>query len=747
MSINNNFLAGFTKGIWSEQIDVADFINKNYSPYSGDSNFLVSKIAKETEEVWKVAKKLISKELENNGILDIDTDIPSSITAFEAGYINKKYEKIVGLQTDTPLKRAIKPQGGIRITEQAVKMYGYKLNPKVKEIFTKYRKTHNDGVYQAYTPQIRKLRKYGLITGLPDAYARGRIIGDYRRVALYGIDRLIEDKNSFLAKMSSVMTEENIRLREEIAEQILAMEELKIMASQYGCNISRPAKNAQEAIQWTYFGYLGAIKEQDGAAMSLPRIDAFFDIFIERDIAQGLLNEEGAQALIDDFVIKLRMVRHLRTKEYNQLFSGDPIWATLVLGGITEKGEHMVVKTSYRFLHTLKTLGPAPEPNLTVLWSINLPENFKRYTASLSIETSSIQYESDELMRPFFGDDYSIACCVSAMKTGKEIQFFGARCNLAKLLLLAINGGKDEISGEQLGPKKEPLSSSSPLNYNEVEERLAFYMEWLAECYVNTMNIIHYMHDKYNYERLQMAFHDSEVERSMAFGLAGLSVAVDSLSAIKYAKVTPKINKKGLIIDYKTEGDFPKYGNDDDSVDNIAVKLVKEFHNNLKNTPAYRGARHTLSILTITSNVVYGKHTGATPDGRRAGVSFAPGANPMHGRDLNGAIASLNSVSKIPYECCLDGISNTFSVAPNVLGKKEKEREDSLVGILDGYFENKGYHLNVNVFQKSTLKDAMIYPEKYPYLTIRVSGYAVNFIRLTPEQQKEVIERTFHESI
>ena len=732
------------KGSWEKQINVRDFIIKNYSPYKGDASFL-KPISKDIEKVWKVAKKLISKEIKKGGILSVDPDTPSSITAFSPGYIDKKYEKIVGLQTDAPLKRAIKPQGGIRMTEQAVEMYGYKLNSETKKIFTKYRKTHNDGVFQIYTPLMRKLRKHGLITGLPDAYARGRIIGDYRRVALYGIARLIEEKRAFLSKMSPVMTEQNIRLREEIAEQILAMEELKVMAEQYGYDISKPAQNAQQAIQWTYFGYLGAIKEQDGAAMSLPRIDAFFDIFIERDIAQGILDEEGAQALIDDFVIKLRMVRHLRTEEYNQLFSGDPVWATVVLGGMTEKGKHMVTKTSYRFLRTLENLGPAPEPNLTVLWSNNLPENFKRYAVNLSIKTSSIQYENDELARTFFGDDYSISCCVSAMRTGEEMQFFGARCNVAKLLLLAINGGKDEMSGEQLGPKKEPLKGV--LKYDEVIKRLSFYMKWVTECYVNTLNIIHYIHDKYNYERLQMAFHNEEVIRSMAFGLAGLSVTADSLSAIKYAKVTPKTNKQGLIIDYKRSGDFPKYGNDDDRVDNIAVKLVKEFHNNLKNTPAYKGARHTLSILTITSNVVYGKYTGNTPDGRKAGEPFAPGANPMHSRDSNGAIASLNSVAKIPYKHCLDGISNTFFVSPTVLGKDQEKREDALIGLLGGYFDKKGYHINVNVIQKSILKDAMIHPEKYPYLTVRVSGYAVNFIRLTSEQQREVIRRTFHESI
>ena len=735
----------FIGGNWEKEIDVRDFIIRNYRPYDGDASFLTRSAAEDTEKVWSRVKNLVREEMQKGGVLDVDSDIPSSITTFGPGYIDKEHEKIVGLQTDAPLKRTIKPQGGIRMVEQAVEMYGYKLNPDVKKIFTTYRKTHNEAVFQVYTPLIRKLRSHGLITGLPDAYGRGRIIGDYRRVALYGVNRLIEDKEKFLSEMPFTMTESNIRLREEIAEQILALKEFKVMADSYGYDISKPAQNAQEAIQWTYFGYLGSIKEQDGAAMSLPGVDAFFDIFLERDIAAGLLDEESAQALIDDFVIKLRMIRHLRTEEYNQLFAGDPVWATTVIAGMAEDGRHKVTRTSYRLLHTLENLGPAPEPNLTILWSPDLPENFRRYAAGLSIKTSSIQYENDELMRPLFGDDYSISCCVSAMKTGKEMQLFGARCNLAKLLLLAINGGRDEVSGEQLGPEREPLKGSV-LEYDEVKERLSFYMRWLTECYVNTMNIIHFMHDKYNYERLQMALHDSEMIRDMAFGLAGLSIVADSLSAIRYAKVIPKTDERGLVVDYEVQGDFPKYGNDDDRVDEIAVEIVKEFTENLRKHPTYRGARHTLSILTITSNLVYGKYTGSTPDGRKAGEPFAPGANPMHGRDSNGAIASLNSVAKLPYEYCMDGISNTFTIVPTTLGKDPENKVDTLVGLLDGYFDHQAHHINVNVLQRDILEDAMVHPEKYPQLTIRVSGYAVNFIKLTAEQQREVIARTFHAS-
>jgi len=736
----------FVDGNWEKDIDVRDFVIRNYRSYDGDASFLTSGLAKDTDKVWIRSKNLIREETLKGGVLDINVDIPSSITSFGPGYIDKEHEKIVGLQTDAPLKRSIKPQGGIRMVEQATEMYGYNLNPEVKKVFTTYRKTHNDAVFQVYTPLIRKLRSHGLITGLPDAYGRGRIIGDYRRVALYGVDRLIEDKEEFLSKMPFTMTDENICLREEIADQILALKDLKVMADGYGHDISKPAQNAQEAIQWTYFGYLGSIKEQDGAAMSLPGVDAFFDIFLERDIAAGLLDEEGAQALIDDFVIKLRLIRHLRTEEYNQLFAGDPVWATTVLAGMSDDGRHMVTRTSYRLLHTLENLGPAPEPNLTILWSPDLPENFKRYAADLSIRTSSIQYESDGLMKPLFGDDYCISCCVSAMKTGKEMQFFGARCNLAKLLLLTINGGRDEMSGEQLGPKNEPLKGPV-LEYDKVREQLSFYIGWLAECYVNTMNIIHYMHDKYNYERLQMALHDSELIRDMAFGLAGLSIVADSLSAIRYAKVTPKTDERGLVVEYEVEGDFPKYGNDDDRVDGIAVELVKEFIDNLRKHSAYRGARHTLSILTITSNIVYGKHTGSTPDGRKAGEPFAPGANPMHGRDSHGIIASLNSVAKLPYEYCMDGISNTFTIIPSTLGKEHKNKIDILVGLLDGYFDYQAHHINVNVLQKGILEDAMAHPEKYPQLTIRVSGYAVNFSRLTTEQQREIIARTFHESM
>ncbi|MCD5383174.1 formate C-acetyltransferase [candidate division WOR-3 bacterium] len=732
----------FHGGAWETQIDVRDFIIKNYRAYDGDADFL-KPTAENVKKVGKKVERLLIEERKKGGVLNIDTSIPSSIVAFGPGYLDKEQEKIVGLQTDSPFKRSIKPQGGIRMVEKAAEMYGYQVNPEVKKIFTTYRKTHNEAVFQVYTPLIRKLRKSGLITGLPDAYGRGRIIGDYRRVALYGIDRLVEDKQKFLDQMSPTMNEESIGLREEIADQIMAIKELKTMADSYGYDISSPARNAREAIQWTYFAYLGAIKEQDGAAMSLPRLDAFFDIFLEKDIAEGLLDEEEAQALIDDFVIKLRIVRHLRTEEYNQLFAGDPIWATCPVAGMAEDGRHMVTKTSYRLLHTLKNLGPAPEPNLTVLWSACLPEDFKKFVADLSIQTSSIQYENDDLMRPLFGDDYAIACCVSAMRTGKEMQFFGARCNLAKLLLIAINGGRDEISGELLGPEMEPLRGPY-LDYDEVRKRFSFYREWLAECYVNTMNIIHYMHDKYNYEKLQMALHDSEVGRYMAFGLAGLSVVTDSLCAIRYSKVRPKTDERGLVVDYEVKEDFPKYGNDDDRVDEIAVEMVKEFIESLRKFPAYRKACHTLSILTITSNVVYGKHTGSTPDSRKAGEPFAPGANPMHGRDTHGAIASLNSLAKLPYECCLDGISNTFTIVPTALGMDTEKRVTTLVGLLDGYFDRQAQHINVNVLQRETLEKAMKDPEKYPHLTIRVSGYAVNFIKLTPEQQWEVISRTFH---
>ncbi len=728
------------------KIDVRDFIIKNYQSYDEDEGFLVASASENIKKIWQKVEKLLQEERKKGGVLDIDVDTPSSITAFAPGYLEKKYEKIVGLQTDFPLKRAIKPQGGIRLVEKTAAMYGYQMNAEIKKIFTVHRKTHNEAVFDVYTPLIKKLKKYGLITGLPDNYGRGRIIGDYRRVALYGVDRLIEDKQKFLEGVFHTMNEENIRLREEIAEQIKALKELKIMSNSYGYDISYPSQNAQEAIQWTYFAYLGALKEQDGAAMSLPRLDSFFDIFLERDIKKGLLNEEKAQALIDDFVIKLRVIRHLRPEEYNQLFAGDPVWATCSIAGITQDGRHMVTKTSYRFLNTLKTLGAAAEPNLTVLWSHSLPENFKKYVTNLSIETSSIQYENDNLMRPLFGDDYSIACCVSAMKTGEEMQFFGARCNLPKLLLLAINGGRDEISGELLGPEKKPLTGSY-LKYDEVKKRFSFYMKWLTEHYVNAMNIIHYMHDKYNYEKLQMALHNNNVKRDMAFGLAGLSIVADSLSAIRYAKVIPKTDKRGLIVDYEIQGDFPKYGNDDDRVDNIAIATVKEFIKTLKKFPIYRNARHTLSILTITSNIVYGKYTGSTPDGRKAGEPFAPGANPVHGRDTNGVIACLNSIAKLPYECCLDGISNTFTIIPSALSKDPKKRKDILVGLLDGYFDCHAHHINVNVFQKELLKDAVKNPEKYPHLTVRISGYAVNFIKLTSEQQKEVISRTFHDKI
>ncbi|WP_427340166.1 formate C-acetyltransferase [Caloranaerobacter sp. DY30410] len=734
---------GFEKGRWMKEIDVRDFIQKNYKPYEGDESFLAGPTER-TKKLWNKVLELM-KEERKKGILDVETKKVSTITAHAPGYIDKELEQIVGLQTDKPLKRGIMPFGGLRVVKKALESYGYELDKETEEIFLKYRKTHNDGVFDAYTDEMRRARRSGVITGLPDAYGRGRIIGDYRRVALYGVDRLIEGKEEEKKQLEMDYMEPHVvQIREEIAEQIKALHELKEMAKSYGYDISRPAANAKEAVQWTYFAYLGAIKEQDGAAMSLGRVSTFFDIYIERDIKNGVLTEEEAQELIDHFVMKLRMVRFLRTPEYNQLFSGDPTWVTEAIGGMSIDGRTLVTKTSYRILHTLYNLGPAPEPNLTVLWSTRLPENFKKYCAKVSIDTSSIQYENDDLMRQWYGDDYGIACCVSAMKIGKQMQFFGARANLAKALLYAINGGKDEKTGVQVGPEFAPITSEY-LDYDEVMRKFDQVMDWLAQLYINTLNIIHYMHDKYAYERLQMALHDKDVLRTSACGIAGLSVVVDSLSAIKYAKVKVIRNEEGLAVDYEVEGEYPSFGNNDDRVDEIAVEIVKNFMNKLRKHKTYRDSIPTLSILTITSNVVYGKKTGSTPDGRKAGEPFAPGANPMHGRDKRGAIASMASVAKLPYEHAEDGISYTFSIVPKALGKDKEERINNLVGILDGYFHDTGHHINVNVLDKETLLDAMEHPEKYPQLTIRVSGYAVNFIKLTREQQLDVIKRTFHE--
>ncbi|SHJ70136.1 formate C-acetyltransferase [Anaerobranca californiensis DSM 14826] len=737
----NKSWEGFKLGEWTEKVDVRDFIQKNYQPYEGDDSFL-AKPSERTLKVWEKAKELLKEELKK-GILDLDTKTISGISAYKPGYLDKENEVIVGFQTDQPLKRIVNPFGGIRMAVQGAESYGYKVDEKIVEIFTKYRKTHNQGVFDAYTKEMKLARKAGVITGLPDAYGRGRIIGDYRRVALYGTAFLIEDKKRELDEISGTMTEEIIRLREELTEQIKALKEMEEMALSYGYDISKPAQNAKEAVQWLYFAYLAAIKQQNGAAMSLGRVSTFLDIYIERDLKTRLISEEEAQELIDQLVIKLRLARHLRTPDYNELFAGDPTWITEAIGGMGEDGRTLVTKNSFRFLHTLVNLGPAPEPNMTVLWSNKLPQNFKEYCAKLSILTDSIQYENDDLMRPIFGDDYGIACCVSAMKIGKQMQFFGARVNLAKALLYAINGGVDEKLNLPVAPRLD-LPQGEYLDYDEVIEKFERVMEWLAKLYVNTMNVIHYMHDKYAYESAMLALHDRDVERLMAFGIAGLSVVVDSLSAIKYGKVKA-IRENGIAVDFQIEGDYPKFGNDDDRVDQIATYVVEKFSKELKKHSTYRNAIHTLSILTITSNVVYGKKTGATPDGRKAGEAFAPGANPMHGRDINGALASLNSVAKIPYQHCLDGVSNTFSVVPQALGKDREGQIKNLVDILDGYFEQKAHHLNVNVLNREMLIDAMENPEKYPSLTIRVSGYAVNFNRLSKLQQREVIARTFHE--
>ena len=737
---------GFNKGNWTETVDVREFIQKNYTPYEGDDSFLANATDK-TSKLWNIVLDLYKKEKANGGVLDIDTDTVSTMTSHKPGYIEKNLEEIVGLQTDAPLKRAIMPFGGIRIVEKSCEAYGRKVSPEVEEIFHKYRKTHNDGVFDAYTPDVRAARSSHLLTGLPDGYGRGRIIGDYRRVALYGVDFLVDKKKENLKYYDPDLFDEAIiREREEISEQIKALNELKEMAASYGFDISVPASNAKEAIQWTYFAYLGAIKEQNGAAMSLGRVSTFLDIFIERDLANGTLTEEQAQELMDHFVMKLRLVRFLRTPEYDELFSGDPVWVTESIGGMGIDGRTLVTKNSFRMLHTLTTLGPAPEPNLTVLWSTRLPEGFKKFTSNLSIKTSSIQYENDDLMIKYWGDDYGIACCVSAMEIGKQMQFFGARCNLAKTLLYAINGGKDELSGKQVAPKFERITSEY-LDYEEVMEKFENMMDYVTRIYIKALNTIHYMHDKYCYEKLEMALHDTHVLRTMACGIAGLSVVADSLSAIKYAKVKTIRNEDGLVVDYEVEGDYPKFGNDDDRVDNIAVDLVRIFIKKLRKHKTYRNAKTTMSILTITSNVVYGKNTGNTPDGRRAGAPFGPGANPLHGRDTHGALAVLNSISKLPYKHSEDGISYTFSITPKTLGKTDEDRINNLVTMLDGFFGKEGHHINVNVFDRELLLDAMDHPEKYPQLTIRVSGYAVNFTKLTREQQLDVINRTIHEAI
>ncbi len=733
---------GFAPGDWTEHINVRDFICKNYTPYMGNADFL-SGATERTNALNKRLTELQRLEREKGGVLSIDTTTVSSLCNYKAGYIDRENELIVGLQTDEPLKRGVNPFGGIRMAKAACEAYGYKLSDTIEEYF-RYRTTHNDGVFRVYTDEMKKARHCALLTGLPDAYGRGRIIGDYRRIALYGVDHLIDEKKKDKANIGKrPMTSDNIKLLEELYSQIDFLCKLKEMANIYECDISRPAKDARQAIQWTYFGYLAANKEQNGAAMSFGRCSTFFDIYIERDMRAGVLSEEGAQELIDQLVIKLRAARHLRTPEYNELFGGDPMWITESVGGMSENHRTLVTKTSFRMLNTLYNLGPAPEPNLTVLWSARLPEGFKRFCAKLSMDTDALQYENDDLMRLTYGDDYAIACCVSAMKIGKQMQFFGARTNLAKLLLIAINGGYDNVSKTKIGPDMEPLSDEI-LDYEKVKERFDKYLTWLCELYVNTMNCIHYMHDKYAYEKTQMALHDTDVERLMAFGVAGLSVITDSLSAIKYARVKPIRDGEGYIVDFETTGDFPKYGNDDDRVDEIAEDLLRQVIGELKKTPAYRQARHTLSVLTITSNVVYGKKTGATPDGRRAGEPFAPGANPMHNRETCGALASLNSVSKLPYSAAMDGISNTFSIVPAALGHTENERIENLVDILDGYFGKNAHHLNVNVLNRETLQKAYEHPEEYPNLTIRVSGYAVNFCKLSREQQREVIMRTFH---
>lgn len=737
---------GFKRGNWCTEIDVRDFIQLNYTPYEGGNGFLCGP-SPSTEKLWEQVKVLLEKERDKGGVLDVDTHTISTISSHHPGYINKELEKVVGLQTDEPLKRAIMPFGGIRMIEKGCEAYGKRVDPDVLEIFTSFRKTHNEGVYDVYTPEMRRAKKAGIITGLPDAYGRGRIIGDYRRVPLYGVDRLIQEKNYEMESLEyDYIDSDTIRNREEISEQIKALKLLRDMASGYGFDISHPAENASGAVQWLYFAYLAAVKEQNGAAMSIGRISTFLDVYIERDLKAGRLDEAQAQELIDQLVIKLRIVRFLRTPEYEKLFSGDPTWVTESIGGMGLDGRTLVTKSSFRLLNTLFNLGPAPEPNMTVLWSVNLPSEFKKFSASVSIHTSSIQYESDDIMRHHWGDDYGIACCVSAMRLGKQMQFFGARCNLAKALLYAINGGRDEMSGIQVAPRFSAVEGEY-LEYDDVMDRFDMVLDWVARLYMNTLNIIHSMHDKYCYERLQMALHDREVFRTMACGVAGLSVVADSLSAIKYARVKAIRNSEGLVVDFKVEGDYPKYGNNDEAVDSIATMLVKVFMDKLRKQRTYRGATPTLSILTITSNVVYGEKTGNTPDGRKTGDPLAPGANPMHGRDINGALAVLKSISRLPYEYAQDGISYTFSIIPRALGRDEDIRIKNLSALLDGYFKDGGHHININVFEKETLLDAMEHPEKYPQLTIRVSGYAVNFVRLSRKQQLDVINRTIHEKI
>lgn len=742
---NRSAWNGFVDGKWQKEIDVRDFIIKNVTSYSGDESFLAG-ATQATRLLWDQVMDLSQKERENGGVLDMDTEIVSSIISHQPGYLNKDIEKVVGVQTDKPFKRSLMPFGGIRMAKQACESYGYKMSDEINKIFTDYRKTHNQGVFDAYSDEMKLARHVGIITGLPDAYGRGRIIGDYRRVALYGVDFLIKQKKIDKQNTGNKMNEETIRLREELTEQIRALQELKTMAASYGFDLSKPAANTREAFQWLYFGYLASVKEQNGAAMSLGRTSTFLDIYIERDLANHVLTEEEVQEIVDHFVMKLRLVKFARTPDYNELFSGDPTWVTESIGGMAVDGRSLVTRNSFRFLHTLENLGPAPEPNLTVLWSKRLPETFKKYCAKISIRTSAIQYENDDLMRVEYGDDYGIACCVSAMRIGKQMQFFGARANLAKTLLYAINGGVDEVKNVQVAPPYAAVTGDV-LDYDDVMKKFDRMMDWLADLYINTLNVIHYMHDKYSYERIEMALHDTHILRTMATGIAGLSVAADSLSAIKYAKVRVIRDENGLATGFETEGDFPKYGNNDDRVDSIAVDLVERFMTKLRKVDTYRESVPTLSILTITSNVVYGKKTGSTPDGRLKGEAFAPGANPMHGRDSKGALASLTSVAKLPYHDSLDGISNTFSIIPQALGKQEETRAANLIALLDGYSYKGGHHININVFNRETLIDAMDHPEKYPQLTIRVSGYAVNFIKLTREQQLEVIHRTFHKAI
>ncbi|HAR5730308.1 TPA: formate C-acetyltransferase [Staphylococcus pseudintermedius] len=741
----HNAWEGFKTGRWTRHVDVREFIQLNFTSYQGDDSFLAGP-TEATTKLWDQVMVLSKEERERGGIWDMDTKVPSTILSHDAGYLDESLEQIVGVQTDKPFKRSMQPFGGIRMAKAACEAYGYELDKETEHIFTEYRKTHNQGVFDAYSKEMLACRKAGIITGLPDAYGRGRIIGDYRRVALYGVDFLMAEKQKDFNDLSSTMTEDVIRLREEVSEQYRSLNELKQLGERYGFDLSRPAENFKEAVQWLYLAYLAAIKEQNGAAMSLGRTSTFLDIYAERDLQAGTITETEVQEIIDHFIMKLRLVKFARTPDYNALFSGDPTWVTESIGGVGIDGRPMVTKNSFRFLHSLDNLGPAPEPNLTVLWSTRLPENFKRYCTKMSIKTSSIQYENDDLMRESYGDDYGIACCVSAMRIGKQMQFFGARANLAKTLLYAINGGKDEKSGAQVAPNFAPIQSEI-LDYDEVYQQFDEMMEWLAGVYINSLNVIHYMHDKYSYERIEMALHDTDVHRTMATGIAGLSVAADSLSAIKYGQVRTIRDENGLVVDFETTGDYPKYGNNDPRVDDIAVQLVESFMKKLRKHQTYRNSEHTMSVLTITSNVVYGKKTGNTPDGRKAGEPFAPGANPMHGRDDHGALASLSSVAKLPYDCCKDGISNTFSIVPKSLGKEEATQEQNLVSILDGYALQHGHHLNINVFNRETLLDAMEHPEEYPQLTVRVSGYAVNFIKLTREQQLDVISRTFHESM